>query len=538
MSKTVGVVVPWFLLALSACSGQPAAGDDERALAALVPTHSVVYARLQSLDAVAASSNAVNSALDQGGHHDGRQLLELLGSVAGATKLVDTARPLAFALVAPKATPPTPLLFVPCSNAVDYAASLQRQQLVGVVVGNYVVVSMGAKYELPTAPCPLCADLPPGLLSMRVDVATTAANLGVVIGGGLTAFRAAALGAMQQQPDTGFDVEAIVDLYLDAARALLANVASCELSVQSNAGQLQFAAALHAKAGGAMDGWGGAPIDVAPLAAKLSGKSPIDLVAAADWTRLWPRLEPVMTALFDIYPPSFREGMQKVMASYLRAYELAGSVFVGEGTAFGAEGLGLVVHMAPPDATALLAAVDEIVQRPELAQMGMQVTRVGGEDRDGAVLRDYTARMDVSKLYGEAVDGAAKEQAVKMVETLLGKDGVPVRVAGRNGDVVLTIGKTKVGAGPAGAPSPSLRAALAHVGDCNPMLIERLDMAALMRDGMQLLAPAAAERGLQVAAGTTAEVVVSGGIRGAEWRFGLAIDAAGLAKTFAVARPR
>ncbi len=530
-SSCVGLAL---VLLASSCGGGADVAADDRALAALIPTHAVVYVRIASLDALTAPVQEVAGAAGQDAQQmAGKKVLAQLGGMAGDTQWIDSTRPFAIAVSSPKATPPTPMFFVPTTDPAKYAASLTANGLSPVIDGSYVVVPIGGKYEKPTAPSTFGDGLPAGLVSMRVDAEKVATNFGVVIGTALSAFKASIAGEMEKN-GSGLDGEAIADLYVEAARTLLASTSRMEMRVDYRDGRAQLSGSLMAKAGSAMDGWSSAPVDLTPFAGRLSAKSSFELVLAADWAKLWPRMETMMSAMMEAYPAEVREPMRAMMAGYMKVYEGAGQVIVGDGDILGEGGMRLAMHMAPTDGKAFVAAIEAILARPELEQIGAKITSVVSNEVAGAMVREYLMKFDLSKMLG-AQPAAAQEQLATMMHKVFPAEGMPMRIAVKGQHGVMTLGQPREDlassfAAAKGSWSPVMQAAIAQVGDCNPMMIERIDMAATMDSMMQLMADAGGGSMPKVPAGASADFVFTAGIRGSEWRFGLGMDALGFAK--------
>lgn len=541
---SVGALFLLFLFA-PACGGGTSTTDDDRALAALVPAHTVAWLRVASLEALTAPAREVAAAVGEDATPlSADRLLAQLGGLAGDTQWIDLRRPFAIALCAPKATPPTPVFLVPATDPAKYAASLQGRGLTPVVDGGYVVITMGGKYGKPAAPSQLADGLPVGVLSLRVDVEKVAANLGVPIGAALTAFKAVMAGEMQRA-NSGIDGEAIADLYVDAVRAVLASTSRLDVSADYGDGRLQFLGSMMAKAGSDMDGWSSAPVDLSTFEGRPSGKGSLELVMAADWAKLWPRLEALTMALFDACPEPVRKPMRDLMAGYLQAYESAGPVLAADGDLFGEDGMHLVLHAAPPDSKVFLSTLETLMARPELEQVGAKITSVGSADVEGATARDYLMKFDVDKLLGEpAGNAAAQPQAAAVFQRMFGSDGLPLRIAAKGGRAVMTVGKPRQDVASSfavtgGSWSAATRLALQQVADCNPLLVERLDMAALMGGMAKIMAAGATTRPMpELPAGSSADFVMSMGIRGSEWRFGLAFDVVGFSKMMKAMMPR
>lgn len=529
LAPIVGVA-SWLVAA--ACSGDAAA---DRAIGALVPKDAVVFVRLSSLDDLVAAAR--ECAAPFGAPPElisADQLLSQLGPMAGDTTWVDRRRPLAFVLVAPRAVQPSPVLFVPARDAAKYAASLAAAGMPATAHEGYVALPLAGKYEKPTSPSAWCEAMPDGLVAARVDIAKAAANLGTVIGGGLMAFKA----MLGQLPidGSGVDSKAVADLYISAAQAVLRGGERFELTADVAGGQVALKARLVAKPGSDLDGWSSPPVDLASCAAVLTGRGALDLVAAFDWKTLWPRLEPALDALLDLYPPDVRAVVRRMMQGYHGLYDTIGPVMAAAAS-FSSDGrIGVLGHLEPPDPSACFAAIDGLVGESWLAAAGISIASHASDGAAGAAVRDYRVAVDPERLPRPA---ASTEW--DLVDRMLSKDGMPVRFASKDRRVVFGLGhctgEVAASLGASGGSWPkALRPALAYVSDCNPMFAERIDVAAVSRS-MAAANPLLGGM-LALPADAAADVVVALGIRGAEWRAMLGIDLAGFAELVAPSRRR
>jgi hypothetical protein len=127
---------------------------------------------------------------------------------------------------------------------------------------------------------------------------------------------------------------------------------------------------------------------------------------------------------------------------------------------------------------------------------------------------------------------------------MFGSDGMPVRIATKGGRAVVTVGKPQEDvarsfATTRGSWSPAMRKALQQVADCNPMLVERFDVAPMMGSMMQIMAKGPSAKQMpRLPPGSSADFVVSAGIRGSEWRFGLGVDVIGFCKMMKAMMPQ
>jgi hypothetical protein len=128
---------------------------------------------------------------------------------------------------------------------------------------------------------------------------------------------------------------------------------------------------------------------------------------------------------------------------------------------------------------------------------------------------------------------------------MFGGGNLLMRLANKGGRSVLAIGaQPNLAAtlasldGKGGTWSKSVQAVLARLGDCNPLVVERIDFAAMM-SGMSQVAAAVGGPALPpVPAGQSADFVIAAGIHKSEWRGQLSIDVTGFAKVVKAMMPR
>ena len=508
-----------------------------RSFAALVPPDAVICAQVASLDAlVQAVREAVGAFGEDVESIDRETLFEGLRGRAGDASQIDGTRAIAFALVAPKGTRPLPIFFVPAKDSAKYAASLSDIGMQAVAADDYVVVPLGGTYARPATASPLANTMPAGLAAVRVDVTKAEANLGVVIRSGIDVFQRQ-MAQQMEMVQSGFDGEAMAELYGDLGRVLLAAGKTLDIAIDEKGGQLSMTAAYVAEPDSDLDGWSSPPVDVSAFAGKLDAKAGVTAVGTVDWAKIWPKTEPMLAALLDIYPPPLRASMQRLMAVYQPLYARLGPVMV-TGIDF-TDGLRADVHLAPPDAEALGKEIDALLARPEWAELGVAFTSGPGIVDGTTFVRDHKMTFDPSRLSGAAADDAQAKAAVQQVnavmQALFGTDGMPLQLALRNGAGAMHLGKAsgdvkKLLAPAAGAWPSALQPALAAVAGCNPMFVEQLDMAAVVRAMGAFAPPEARDAMSSLPADAKADFVLGGGVRGAEWRAYLAFDLAGFGK--------
>lgn len=533
-------------VAAAACGGKSSVDRD---LAGLIPADTVAVARIASIDELERHARDVATAAGESTEQiDAGMWLQQLGGLAGNTELIDRRRPIAFAMSLPRGGQPAPVVLVPTTDGTAYAASLPPLGAQPVVAGGYVAVPLGGKYTKPAAPSTAMDGLPDGLLAVRADLEKITTAFGAPISMALTSSQKMMASQLEKE-NVGVDGEALAELYVGMARALLEAAKQVELTFDYRDGRLDAFAALTVKPGSDLDGWSSAPVDLSALAGRMSGKGAIEVVVVGDWQKLAPRYEALMAMLLDLYPPKERDLMRTLMGAWPGAYGAMGQALAMEGGLFGEGGIDVVMQMSPPDAAAMAKALDATFSHDALGKLGVSIETKGTAGKDGAVVHDYAVKVDASRLAalaGGEPARAARFDGEAVLRAMFGGDELPMRYAGKGNAAMVAIGKASESAEALaslrrsdGAFSQPVQTALARVADCNPLLIERLDIAAIMSSMARLAREMGGPSGMPApAAGLTADIVVSGGIRGNEWRAGFAMDVTGFARLIRSTMPR
>ncbi|HEU4417867.1 MAG TPA: hypothetical protein VFT55_02955 [Planctomycetota bacterium] len=526
------------LLFSTACGG--ASADAE--IASLAPKDTVAFVRIASIDQLIKNARHATIAVGEDPKGlDADTLLRQLQAVGGGkTTLIDRTRPIAIAVAMPGDTP-SPVLMVPATDAKAYAASLPPMGGAPVVSGGYVVVALGGKYEKARSPSPLMSNLPSGVVALRVDAEQLVTMLGSEIGANLRKLETRM--ASESTNGSGIDGGAMAKAFVNVARSAIGAAKTFELSLDYREGQLDVSGSLTVKPGSELDGWGSDPVDLKALASRLSGKGSLELLMAADWGKLWPRIAPFMQAALEVYPPSMRELLRPLLADYEQICRVLGPVVAADGDAFGGS-MNMMLHLAPPDATALQRQCETTLGHESLARLGISSGPARTAEVDGASIRDYEVKVDLDRFaasFGDQVKPAERDAMTTMLRAMFGAEHLPLRLASKGGRSVMAIGPQRNHTatlasldGKGGTGSKPLQAALARFCDCNPVFVERIDFAAMM----SMMAPFAGPAFPAVSAGQSADFVFAAGIRQNEWRGQLSIDLTGFAKMMQGAMPR
>lgn len=527
------------LLCSTGCGG----GSADAAIASLLPKDTVAVVRIASLDQLIKNARHATIAVgEEPKGIDADTLLRQLQAVGGGkTTLIDRTRPIAIAVAMPGDTP-SPVLMVPATDAKAYAASLPPMGASPVVSGGYVVVALGAKYEKARSPSALMSNLPSGVVALRVDAEQLVTMLGSEIGANLRKLEAR-MASESTSNGSGLDGGAMAKAFVNVARSAIRAAKTLELGLDYREGQLDVFGSLTVKPGSELDGWGAAPVDLKSLASRLSGRGSLELLLAADWGRLWPRIAPFMQSALEVYPPPMRELLRPLFADYEQICRVLGPVVAADGDVFGGT-MNLMLHLAPPDATALQRQCETTLSHESLARLGISSGPAKTAEVDGASIRDYEVKVDLDRFaasFGDQVKPPERDSMTAMLQALFGAEHLPLRLATKGGRSVMAIGPQRNHTatlasldGKGGTGSKSLQAALARFCDCNPVVVERIDFAAMMSMMAQFAGPTFPA----LPAGQSADFVFAAGIRQNEWRGQLTIDLTGFAKMVQGAMPR
>ena len=528
------------LLFTTACGG--ASPDAE--IASLMPKDCVAVVRIASVDQLVKNMRHAAIAVGEDPKSvDADTLLKQLEGVGGKTALIDRSRPIAIAVSMPGDTP-SPVLLIPATDAKAYAASLPPMGAPPVVSGGYVVLALGAKYEKAHNPQALVNNLPSGVLAIRADAEQLVTMLGSEISANLRTVEAQMARELTSS-GSGLDGKAMAEAFVGVARSVLGAAKTLELSLDYRDGQLDAFAALTVKPGSELDGWGAEPVDLKSLTGRLSGKGSFEVLMAADWGKLWPRLAAIAQPALDIYPPQMRELLRPYFADFEQLYRALGPIVAAEGDVFGSKGMSFLMHLAPPDATALQRQFEAILAHESLAKMGISSGPAKAVEADGASIRDYEMKIDLDKFATLSGLPAERDSTATALHAMFGGGNLLMRLANKGGRSVLAIGaQPNLAAtlasldGKGGNWSKSVQAVQARLGDCNPLVVERIDFAAMM-SGMSQVAAAVGGPALPpVPAGQSADFVIAAGIHKNEWRGQLSIDVTGFAKVMKAMMPR
>lgn len=538
-SRSGSVLLAGLLLfGANSCGGGPDTSAADAQIAKLLPDGTAAVVRLVSLDTInqrAAQIEEAGGARDQG--TDVRDLLAMAPIPLGDVRLIDGTLPIAIAVTSKRATPPSVALIVPTTDAEKYTKSLSQSGITPVMDGNYAAVPLFGKYEQAKEPSQAMASMMPGDISIHGDLGTLAKNYKLLIDSGLERFVQTIANEVEKS-NPGVDGEEIGELYASIARAITASAETIDIGVSYENGTVDIYSTLDVRAGSSMSGWSSPARDMAPLARGMTGKGMFEVLFQMDMQKLGPKYDEIVATAIDIYPDKFQEPMRKLMTAYKDVYDLISGGMVVEGNIFGEDGLKMTAQMMPSNPASLVEKMTSLLQSEPMQAIGLTVKdSKTGEDGETKT-SDFLLGFDMGKMAELLGEEAPDPEAVDPAIQALFGDGFSLHTAHRGDRLVMTAGKDrgavakKTLAATSGSWSDSVQKTLAHVGDCNPLFVERIDFGALMAAVAQTMgAP-------KPPAGTAADMLFYGGIRDDQWRFGMSFDVEGMAAMAGSISPR
>ncbi len=514
------------------------AGDPAK----FVSPDTIAYVQGASFDQVNAKLREVIGAVDPTTASKFDLRTSLLADFGGEVEpaLIDSTRPFAITLTIPQKNPqPIVTFIVPTQSREKLVAAIanSHKHFAAESDGDYVAWS-SAKPATPMLAAEagaLAQKLPSGVLAARVDLAKVITIYRGLIDMGLDRAEESIgqLASLSQQP--GIDTEAMFSAYLDGARSFVDCAEQLELGFDVVDSRADLSSRLTVKKDSAMDGWSdSAPTGVENLAYLVDSKAAMSMLIGANYSKLFVRAKPAITAMFDAY----KEPLHSVFANFLKDADsvlpLIGKAQVAYGD-FTPDGMRFTYFIVSPDPTALLQRYERFLTAPELAQGGMTIDSPKEVEVAGTKTKQYRMKMSpeaLGALKGGAGAGLEPAAVQKMLEGIYGKDGLRFALAPKSGMLAVVVGgDDSYLAGAlaklAGAPSKSATVfapALARVAGQSPFFVVRMDIGSVLAFGMQMSSAFGLDNGRLAAKLPSCTIELRGGIAERTWSAAVSID--------------
>lgn len=481
---------PCFLtLGLAACAGEapprggeaPAEAERTTLPTSLVPDDTVALLVVPSAQDLLGSVAEALAPFGEGAAPfptDLVTLLELFGA-AGDLEQVDPERPLAMAFSLEAG--PSVAFLLPLRNEEAFAASLSEAPTPFHLADGYAL--LGAR---PTRRASgLAIDLPPGLVSLRLDVASVKGLLLPLLAQGLQE-------AGDQEGASPFTLDLLTP-GLELGQELLDGARTLDLSLGWDAGRLTLDGSFDLVPGSAFAAWiVDEPTGAATLARGIDPQAAVMIAGGVAPTVLRERLLPWSRSLIDSYPEALRAGMLASIENMEPHYDQVGRSFAGSQD-FGVEGMRYAYLLEPDDPeTVAEALLESFCTTPFLETDGL--APIHGEE-DGVTFTRIPFAMDGSAMAVTVVPDDPREEAEleaamgrllgEEMELVIGRRGSHVAAAvGQTPDVHAALERVRSAEG----PPPPLAPLLREHGSANPLLVAHMDLARLMRGTLELAA--------------------------------------------------
>jgi general secretion pathway protein G len=525
-------------------------GDAAATLARLVPSDAVCVVKVPSLDEFDASVRAFMAAVkpEAKGAFTAETLLKSVAPIPGAFEHLDHKKPIAVCLsVDGERMEPTPTFILPVTNADEFLKSLPPSPTTAapVKLGDYVGVSMLAKYSARETPASLVDNMLPGAVSARVDLERVFEMFRPMIEPELDQIEEHA-DDMPAGTLPGVNAGELAHAYIDGFRTFMDSAQTLDLSTGMSGARYDLSFVFTALEKSALADFGSKEKSgIDRIARHIDPESGVAFVMGMDPQSMFKRFGPMFEHLIASYP----EGMRPMFAASLASWGKLAPVM---GTAacvnmdFSTTGLRGTTYFRPSDAKAWSDGYAGSIKA--LAMPGFEVRGPETLTVDGVAVTQFTLEVHdeaieaiLRKKVGDKVDDAQLAPAKAMLKRFYGEKGLRFAFATKGNDAVQVVGgddahlkRALAGLGEGDKKlAPDLQHEVDGVAGANPCFVARVDLARIMGSFMDAFSgiagmPFTAPKDL---AGAHAPVMFRGAVDGRVWRGGTSCDLAQIVTT-------
>lgn len=501
-------------------------------LADLVPRNTIAFVQAPSLERAAQFVGRIGSAFGPpGGPKIDAATLMAMVEMPGDVSAVDLARPVGVCLVLEETVgaEPLPVFLVPVSDADKYQKSVAKggSGMQVVAKGGYACVGLGAVPELPSAPAAIAKGLPEGEIAARIDLGRLVEQFREPIDQGLNELEAEGESLGAAVPG-GIDAKPVLGAYADFLRDIVDSVETLDLGLRLDGDVIETGFALTNAEGSALSNFGSKEkTGLRALAGLLETDSGMSMLMGMDMAALMKRFQPLLDAMPSAYPEPMRPAMKQLMSHVPEFYGLMGTAQAA-GMDFTDTGMRYRVYTRGGESVKLLQAYRTLAG----SMPGFSFTEVPPREVTGVKIEGLRFKLDLdtlAKLSAEK-DEVGKADFQKMMDKLLGKDGLLIQVASKDGTTMMVMGGddeylraslARISARP--EPPAFLARALQQVGDLNPCMIVHYDLGRML-GGMQDLMADVMPMGTLGIPSIALATTMWGGVDGRVWRGALELN--------------
>ncbi|MFT7678648.1 MAG: hypothetical protein ACI8QC_002642 [Planctomycetota bacterium] len=475
------------LALLASLALAPSAAIGQSDLDALIPQDAFFVVRTTSLDNLLGLATSMTEAFIPG-----EPTPDLASGFLGHLTSLSQDRPAAFA-ASLRGGEIVSTMILPTSDAAAMQAEFDAapDRMTTLVRGGYVGSCDGSTYEGGGAA--FMQDFPKGMLAMRLDLSQVFETYGPLIEMGMDQGRMMMDQTMEELPESGMDMGAIMDVYFDAIDDFILSAEVLDMSFGLVEGQLTLEGALQVGSKSPMGRLASTTrCDLMPMAKRLHVEGSIgSYVMGADYGLFMDSYLDFMGGMMDLYPDDMRGPLEKVMQIYSQMFEGAGP---GMGGTFDMNGgMNATYFMQAEKPTESLAKIkalysDDSWQTPSIRFNGPQDLTIGSTP--GFESRLF---MDMSALMAE---DEFTPDLQPIMDAMYGKDGYPMWFGATGEHLVMAVGpklpqrELALQALEQGtsAVSPGLKWAIESMGTSTPSMAIEMDMAAVFEQMLPIFA--------------------------------------------------
>lgn len=399
--------------------------------ARLVPADAILAVRVESAEQL--HGLATRFARLSGEELPG-DVVTMLGDmdVPGDSSQIDTKRPAYFALSL-AAGSAAPTFVVPVRDAQAYSTSLGGLEgFQFAVQGGYVGVSQKPGYAAGAQASALVSALRPGLISMRVDLASLIRTYRPLIEMGLGQFEMM-MDEMSLEEDAAMDMTALMEVYFDGIWAFVDSADQLDLVFDYDGKVAQKRVWLATLDGSPMAKMGGTQAyDLRPGVGLLDPEAGFGMLMACDMAATMERFGPAIDAVLGAYPAEMGGELRRMLDAYRPVLPLVGPLIAASGD-FGESGMRVSYHVSSKQADQLSEAMRAALASLASGEAGktfgfaapQEVELGGARALRSRVTLDAESLMQAAGAM-EGVEGVEMEQMQSMLRMLYGADGLQI----------------------------------------------------------------------------------------------------------------
>jgi hypothetical protein len=511
--------------------------DANATIARLVPADALGVVRVPSLDEFDASLRTFMAAVNPEAKEPvtAEKLLKGIAPVPGAFEYLDHKKPIVVCLSFDgERMEPLPTFVLPVTNADEFLKTLPPSPATAkpVILGDYVGVSMLAKYAAREAPASLVDNMLPGAVSARVDLERVFEMFRPMIEPELDQIEEHAdempTGAMP-----GLDASALAKSYIDGFRTFMDSAQTLDLATGMHGNRFDFSFVFTALEKSALSDMGSKEkTDIVRIAKHLDPDSGIAFVVGMDPPAMYKRFGPMFERFAAAYPEPMRPMFATSMASWEKLAPVMGTAMCVN-MDFSPTGLRGTTYLRPTDAKAWSDAY--VASLKTLSMPGIELRGPEQVTVDGVAVSQMTLEMHdeaieamLRKKGGDKLDDAVLAPMKAMLKRFYGDKGMRFAFATKGNDGVMVVGgddahlkRAIAGLGDADKKlPPDVQHEIDGLAGANPCFVARIDLARIMSSIMAFAAFASPDHAAtpKESKGPPAPITFHGAIDGRAWR--------------------